>query len=202
MDNFVIKEAQRWIVQFGATYSFLEAYILSDFNSPTSCPIHFIDKLCLLNVCSTSVSSCFQSSSGVLSNALVQDACHKRLGHPFVKVLHQNLKNCNEKYSMNEKPYFCDACQFGKTHALPFKQAETHSKAPLDLIYFDIWDINITFTFLMIILNSHGSILLNINPKLKMFPFGSKVVQKIDLKQRLKHFKVIQEENIDLLFPC
>lgn len=64
---------------------------------------------------------------------------HMRLGHPSERVLNQVLQSCNEKFEFNERLSFCDACQFGKSHLLPFKHSISHASKPLDLIHTDIW---------------------------------------------------------------
>ncbi|KAL2485872.1 Uncharacterized protein Adt_30628 [Abeliophyllum distichum] len=59
---------------------------------------------------------------------------HRRLGHPTFSVLEQILKSCNNVKVINNKTFsFCEACQFGKSHALPFKLSSSHAQMPLDL---------------------------------------------------------------------
>ncbi|KAL2534481.1 Integrase catalytic domain-containing protein [Abeliophyllum distichum] len=67
------------------------------------------------------------------------DVWHRRLGHPSSQVVSQVLKNCNQKLKLNEAMSFCDACQYGKSHSLPFSLSTSHAKAPLELIYTDVW---------------------------------------------------------------
>lgn len=43
------------------------------------------------------------------------------------------------KASSNDQFSFCEACQFGKLHLLPFKPSSSHAKEPLDLIHSDVW---------------------------------------------------------------
>uniref|UniRef100_A0A803PTK8 GAG-pre-integrase domain-containing protein n=1 Tax=Cannabis sativa TaxID=3483 RepID=A0A803PTK8_CANSA len=50
----------------------------------------------------------------------LKDRWHKRLGHPSNRVLNKVLNLADVKVNMNEKSSFCEACQFGKSHALPF----------------------------------------------------------------------------------
>jgi histone deacetylase 1/2 len=69
----------------------------------------------------------------------VKENWHRKLGHPNNKVLEKVLKNCNVKTSPNDHFSFCEACQFGKLHLLPFKSSSSHAKEPLDLIYSDVW---------------------------------------------------------------
>lgn len=43
-----------------------------------------------------------------------------RLGHPLGPVMSQVLNSSNEKLNVNKISHFCDACQLGKSHSLPF----------------------------------------------------------------------------------
>ena len=49
------------------------------------------------------------------------------------------LKDCNVKISSSDKFTFCEACQFGKLHLLPFKCSSSHATGILDLIHTDVW---------------------------------------------------------------
>lgn len=69
----------------------------------------------------------------------VKENWHRKLGHPNNKVLEKVLKNCNVKASSNDQFSFCEACQFGKLHLLPFKPYSSHAKEPLDLNHSDVW---------------------------------------------------------------
>ena len=64
---------------------------------------------------------------------------NRKLGHPNNKVLKKVLKNCNVKTSSRDQFSFCEACQFGKLHLLPFKSYSFHAKEPLGLIHNDVW---------------------------------------------------------------
>ena len=70
---------------------------------------------------------------------------HYRLGHPSSKILSQVFHDCNLKpipRNKNESvngPNFCESCQFGKPHALPFKLSNTTASKPLELIHTDLW---------------------------------------------------------------
>ncbi|XP_062088724.1 uncharacterized protein LOC133795285 [Humulus lupulus] len=73
-------------------------------------------------------SNYFQSKKLISTHALLsqssqskslnskKDVWHRRLGHPSNRVLSQVLNSLNVK--TNENDHFCDACQFGKSHAL------------------------------------------------------------------------------------
>lgn len=50
------------------------------------------------------------------------------------------MKNCNIKTSTKEEFEFCEACQFGKGHKLPFKNSVSCAVEPLDLVHSDVWD--------------------------------------------------------------
>jgi len=63
----------------------------------------------------------------------------RKLGHPNNKVLEKVLKICNVKTSSRDQFSFCEACQFGKLHLLPFKLSSSHAKEPLELIHGDVW---------------------------------------------------------------
>ena len=64
---------------------------------------------------------------------------HRKLGHPNNKVLEKVLKICNVKTSSHDQFSFCETCQFGKLHLLPFKSSSSHAKEPLELIHSDVW---------------------------------------------------------------
>jgi len=64
---------------------------------------------------------------------------HRKLGHPNNKVLEKVLKICNVKTSSRDQFSFCEACQFGKLHLLPFKSSSSHAKGPLELIHSYVW---------------------------------------------------------------
>lgn len=71
-------------------------------------------------------------------NSLI-DIWHRRLGHPSGQVLSQVLKGCNQNLNVNELNSFCDACQYGKSHVLPFNTSNSHAKVHLELIHTDLW---------------------------------------------------------------
>jgi len=63
---------------------------------------------------------------------------HRKFGHLNNKALEKVLKDCNVKTSPSDQFTFCEACQFGKLHLLPFKSSSSHAKEPLDLIHTDV----------------------------------------------------------------
>ncbi|KAK9048876.1 hypothetical protein SSX86_032155 [Deinandra increscens subsp. villosa] len=61
---------------------------------------------------------------------------HHRLGHPNNKVLKllSSLVSFNSSFFDN-----CNSCQINKSHRLPFATSSLVSKAPLELIFSDVW---------------------------------------------------------------
>uniref|UniRef100_A0A803PM38 Integrase catalytic domain-containing protein n=1 Tax=Cannabis sativa TaxID=3483 RepID=A0A803PM38_CANSA len=68
----------------------------------------------------------------------IKDRWHRRLGHPSIRVLDTVLHKINVK-NINSSLSFCDACQLGKSHSLPFKVNPKRATAPLELVHTDIW---------------------------------------------------------------
>jgi hypothetical protein len=74
------------------------------------------------------------------SNKTPQSRWHSRLGHPSSSIVRLAL-------SKNSLPYVndvlldrvCDACQQAKSHQLPYPKSFSTSKAPLELVFFDVW---------------------------------------------------------------
>lgn len=64
---------------------------------------------------------------------------HQRLGHPSTKALDSIIKFCKLPTMMNEENRFCDACQFGKSHTLPFPSFVSHAQTKFELVHTDIW---------------------------------------------------------------
>ncbi|CAH9098538.1 unnamed protein product, partial [Cuscuta europaea] len=63
---------------------------------------------------------------------------HKRLGHCGDRILtrlrqHKLISNCS---SFNND---CVSCKLGKSHRLPFSDVTHDTTAPLQLIYYDVW---------------------------------------------------------------
>ncbi|PNY02796.1 copia protein (gag-int-pol protein), partial [Trifolium pratense] len=80
-----------------------------------------------------------QSNKDACTYMSVKESWHRKLGHPNNKVLDKVLKHCNVKTSSSDQFKFCEACQFGKLHLLPFKSSYSHAQEPLDLIHTDVW---------------------------------------------------------------
>lgn len=56
--------------------------------------------------------------------------------------IRQSLENCNVKVSPSDHFSFCEACQYGKIHLLPFKSYSSHAKEPLELVHTDVWGLH------------------------------------------------------------
>lgn len=83
---------------------------------------------------------CLSSSVSESSSSL--RFWHLCPGHPSLKVLGKVLEQCNLKKSfINENGLlqFCDACQYGKNHVLPFHSSFVKTTRPLELIHTDLW---------------------------------------------------------------
>lgn len=78
------------------------------------------------------------SRSHVLIGVKVsQDLWHCRLGHPSSSIIHHVLKENKNLVSTNKGIVnICNACQFGKSHQLPFPIYSSVSSSPLELIFF------------------------------------------------------------------
>jgi len=66
------------------------------------------------------------------------DGWHKRLGHPFNKIIHSLVKSFSLPITSNQNlPSLC--CSINKAHQQPFRLISLKSHAPLDIIYTDVW---------------------------------------------------------------
>lgn len=116
--------------------------------NPTNLHSHFIyvcPKICSVSL---SFSSIFLVSTKFLVS--IKDVRHKILLHPSERVLSQVIKSCSLKFLVNEKLHFCDACQFRKSHSLPFKHVVTSTKLPLELIFLTFGDLHHLFSYLVL----------------------------------------------------
>jgi histone deacetylase 1/2 len=65
---------------------------------------------------------------------------HARLGHPATPVVRHVLRRHELPFASSNKDLaVCDACQQGKSHQLPFSESTHIVKAPLELVYSDVW---------------------------------------------------------------
>lgn len=129
----------------------------------------------LVNSCNSVVSlayvkhDCTSICFFVSASSLSSNVWHQRLDHPFAKVLRQVLNLCNS--SRNKNLEFCSACQYGKSHVLPFfvsKPKLLHFQNHTLIFgghhqFLEALVINITFILSMILPVSHGFTLLNTN---------------------------------------
>ena len=74
----------------------------------------------------------FPSAQCFVSSATDQyELWHRRLCHASSKVVELVLRKCNIQNIMNEnKADFCDVCQYGKSHTLPFQLSQSKSTKP------------------------------------------------------------------------
>lgn len=80
-----------------------------------------------------------QSKGNLKAFLSVKESWHRRLGHPSSRVLEEILKSCQIKVSPSDPFSFCEACQYEKSHLLPFNLSTSHAQEPLDLIHSDVW---------------------------------------------------------------
>lgn len=75
------------------------------------------------------------SSQSSINMTVSREVWHQRPGHPSSKVFDIVAKTCNLPVIVNEKSTFCEACKFGKSHALPFPLSVSHASTPFELIH-------------------------------------------------------------------
>jgi histone deacetylase 1/2 len=68
-----------------------------------------------------------------------QEQWHCRLGHPASQVVKHVLHHSDLPSKSSHNNAICDACQQGKSHQLPFSLSSHVIKAPLELIFSDVW---------------------------------------------------------------
>jgi hypothetical protein len=65
---------------------------------------------------------------------------HARLGHPSSSIVKLVLSKNSLPFIINNSPEsVCDACQQGKSHQLLYPVSTSTSKAPLDIVFSDVW---------------------------------------------------------------
>ena len=69
----------------------------------------------------------------------VLDNWHRRLGHASINTVKKVLAACNISLSKQNRSHFCNACQLGKAHALPFPRSSSRAIEPLNLVHTDLW---------------------------------------------------------------
>lgn len=79
----------------------------------------------------------------VLSNTVnlvvSKNVWHSNLAHPSLQVLESIVKRCNLPTKTNEVFKFCEACQFGKSHALPFTNSISRASSKFELVHSNLW---------------------------------------------------------------
>lgn len=80
-----------------------------------------------------------QTNKDACAYLSVKENWHRKLGHPNNKALDRVLKICNIKTSPSDQLEFCEACQLGKSHLLPFKPSSSHAQEFLELVHTDVW---------------------------------------------------------------
>ena len=61
------------------------------------------------------------------------------LGHPSPRILHLLVKNKKVSYTSTQFNVNCHACPLGKSSRLTLKTTGHQTRAPLDLIFIDVW---------------------------------------------------------------
>ncbi|TXG54404.1 hypothetical protein EZV62_019660 [Acer yangbiense] len=123
----------------------LQALLVSNFNSECTCTNSVPVTLC--SHCSTAkafsafhvnrIKPCSVFNSAVHGSLL--KVWHSKLGHPAFPIVKQVLRKLNLPCSTPTSLDFCDACQYGKAHQLPFTASDTVYKAPLEMVFTDVW---------------------------------------------------------------
>lgn len=90
---------------------------------------------------SCNIDNSAHTSCSTNSKSSLFDLWHKRLGHPFEKVVKCVLSHCNIPNFNKMEPSFCTSCCIGKIHKLSFSLSDTVYTAPLQLIHFDLWGL-------------------------------------------------------------
>ncbi|KAG7593974.1 Ribonuclease H-like superfamily [Arabidopsis thaliana x Arabidopsis arenosa] len=65
---------------------------------------------------------------------------HSRLGHPNSQTLRHMISRFSLPISSSMSSHlFCNSCSINKSHKLPFSISTLFSKAPLDILFSDVW---------------------------------------------------------------
>jgi hypothetical protein len=68
------------------------------------------------------------------------DRWHGRLGHPSFATIHRVLRDSSLPFESNKAlAHICDSCQQVKSRQLPLPKSVSISKAPLELVFSDVW---------------------------------------------------------------
>ena len=81
--------------------------------------------------------------SNVVNVAQSTNVCqewHNKLGHPSFFVLNRVFNKIGVSCSSSDL-VFCDSCKIGKLSQLPFSRHDITINTPLELVYFDLWEL-------------------------------------------------------------
>ncbi|KAL5820830.1 hypothetical protein ACOSQ3_022712 [Xanthoceras sorbifolium] len=146
--------------------------------------------------------SCFFSN--VDNNSL--RAWHNKLGHPSFNFVKQVLRKISLPCSSAKSLDFCDACQCGKLHQIPFPTSQSIYTAPLELIFTDVWGPSPVcssqgYHYYVHFIDAFSRFTwiypLSSKSQLKMCSFCFKNLLSFFLIPKSKVFKMIGEENFD-----
>ena len=90
---------------------------------------------------SCTIDNSAHTSCSTNSKSSLFDLWHKRLGHPFEKVVKCVLSHFNMPNFNKMEPSFCTSCCIGKIHKLSFSLSDRVYTAPLQLMHFDLWGL-------------------------------------------------------------
>jgi hypothetical protein len=82
----------------------------------------------------------FKSLCSVPSKFLF-DRWHNCLDHPSLDIVRRVISKNNLPCSQldNSSPSVCDACTCAKAHQLPYPVSSSHSSAPLEIVFSNVW---------------------------------------------------------------
>lgn len=81
----------------------------------------------------------FQNCSSFFGEKASPNTCHNRLGHLHFRTLQNILQKFELPLTHKISHYVCDACNFSKSHKLPFNISLKRSSKPLELVHSDVW---------------------------------------------------------------
>uniref|UniRef100_A0A803NLS5 Integrase catalytic domain-containing protein n=1 Tax=Cannabis sativa TaxID=3483 RepID=A0A803NLS5_CANSA len=169
-------------------------YQLEKATTKSVAPITFNGSLnhsCFVSNLSSVSSSHVSQPMVVQSSILIKDRWHQRLGHPSSRVLSHVLSQINVRNWKNEENAFCDSCQLGKSHALPFKTNPYHVKNPLELVHTDVWGPA------PIISNTNYKFYIHFVDDYSRYTWIYPLKAKSDALAAFSHFKSLAENKFD-----
>ena len=93
----------------------------------------------LNNVNTSEAFSCSVPENSSRTGKISIQLLHNRYGHPNKHALQTIIKSLPTHCLSNQFISFYDACQYGKMHQLHFSVTTIKTKAPLELLYIDLW---------------------------------------------------------------